>query len=293
LHEALVIGEKASRSATAAAHRELAYVEFLRGRYERALAWLRRATPFAMDDRAEQASIATLHGSVLSDTAHYRAAVEMLRSAEDLLEGAGDRSRGLAYALSMRGRAQMLSGELDAAADALDRSVALAHGQWTAFLPWPLSLRAEVDLERGNVAGAAESFEHAFALGCQLGDPCWEGIAARGLGRVAIARGDVPRAIEILRDAVSRCVRLPDGYLWGKAYALDALCTVGVANHLPQTPAWVDELMDLAARTGMRELTARAHGHRARLGDRSSEVAARMLAEKIDNPVLQPSAPPG
>ena len=285
LHEALAIGERTSPPLAAAACRELGYVEFLRGRYERALAWLPRAAALAGSDQAEQARIATVHGSILSDTAHYGAAIAMLRDAEALADGVGDTKQSI-YALSMRGRAWLLCGDLEAATDALDRSVNQAQRIWTAFLPWPQSLRAELELERGRVDAAAERFEHAFALGCQLGDPCWEGIAARGLGRVAIARGDTQRAVEILLDAIGRCVRLPDAYLWGKAYALEVLCGLAVAKAMPQASAWIEELLTLAARTGMRELTARAHLHRAGLGERSSATAARLLAEEIDNPRL-------
>lgn len=57
---------------------------------------------------------------------------------------------------------------------------------------------------------AAERYDYAFALGCQLGDPCWEGAAARGLGLAAAAGGDVPRAVEWLAEAYRRCTRLPD-----------------------------------------------------------------------------------
>jgi len=103
---------------------------------------------------------------------------------------------------------------------------------------------------------------------------------------VAIARGDTQRAVEILLDAIGRCVRLPDAYLWGKAYALEVLCGLAVAKAMPQASAWIEELLTLAARTGMRELTARAHLHRAGLGERSSATAARLLAEEIDNPRL-------
>lgn len=285
LHEALEVGRDASPALAAAACRELGYVEFLRGRYERTLAWLQRAAPLAGGDRAEQARIATVHGSALSDTAHYAPAIALLREAEALGAAAGD-PRQRAYALSMLGRALLLHGELDAAADALDRSVALAQPGWTAFVPWPQSLRAEVDLLRGDVEGAANRFEHAFALGCQIGDPCWEGIAGRGLGRVAMARGEPRRAAEILVDALARCVRLPDAYLWGKGYALDALCGVAVAEAMPQASAWVNELQDLAARSGMRELTVRACLHRAALGDSASAAAAKLLAGQIDNPAL-------
>jgi len=81
-------------------------------------------------------------------------------------------------------------------------------------------------------------------------------------------------------------VRLPDAYLWGKAYALEVLCGLAAARDMPRASAWIDELLTLTARTGMRELTARAHVHRARLGERSSATAARLLAEGIDNPRL-------
>ncbi len=279
LHEALAIGQDA------AACRELAYVEFLRGRYERALGWLQRAVPLAHEDSAEQARIATVHGAALSDTAYYAAAISMLRDAERLASVAGD-SRQVSYALSMLGRAFLLHGELEAARGALDRSVALAQQGWTAFVPWPQALRAEVDLACGDLVSASERFEHAFALGCQIGDPCWQGIAGRGLGRVAIARGEPGRALEILVDAVERCLLLPDAYLWGKGHALDALCDLAVVQARPQAAAWINELQNLASRSGMRELTVRAYLHRQSLGDNASGAAARLLAQQIDNPVL-------
>ena len=220
LHEALAFSLPGEPTLAAAACRELGYVEFLRGRYERALAWLRQAAPLAGDDLAEQARIATLHGSTLSDTGHYAAAIAVLQNAAALADDAGDLKQ-LAYALSMLGRALMLRGERAPAAVALDRSLALAQQGWTAFVPWPQSLRAEVELDSGDLSAAAERFEHAFALGCQLGDPCWEGIAGRGLGRIAILRGEPARAISILTDCIARCARLPDAYLWGKGYALE------------------------------------------------------------------------
>lgn len=285
LHEALAIGQDASSPLAAAACRELGYVEFLRGRYERARVWLRRAAPLADGDRAEQARIAIVHGSALSDTAHYAAAIAMLRDAEALADSVGD-PKQVAYALSMLGRALLLHGDLEAATDALDRSVMLAQQGWTAFVPWPQSLRAEVDLMRGDSDAAAERFEHAFALGCQLGDPCWEGIAGRGLGRVAIMQGETQRAVEILVDAIARCVRLPDAYLWGKGYALDVLCGLAVTRGMRQASAWIDEMQSLAARSGMRELTVRSHLHRAALGNSGSGAAARLLAHEIDNPAL-------
>ena len=286
LHEALAVGQDASPPLAAAACRELGFVEFLRGRYERALPWLTRASALAGGDSAEQARIETVHGSVLSDTAHYEAAIAMLGDAVASSDSAGD-TKQVANGLSMLGRALLLHGNLAAAADALDRAVTLAQQGWTAFVPWPLSLRAEIDLLHGDVAAAADRFEHAFALGCQLDDPCWEGIAGRGLGCVAMARRDSQRAAEILVDSIGRCIRLPDGYLWLKGHTLDALCGLAVAHAMPQAPAWINELQGLAARCGMRELTVRSHLHRAALGDSASRAAARLLASQIDSPALQ------
>jgi DNA-binding SARP family transcriptional activator len=285
LHEALAIGAVDCPSQGAAAARELGYVEFLRGRYERALVMLRQAAKLAGADQVEQTRIAIVHGSVLSDTAHYAEAIAMLRQAKLQAEMQGDRKQQ-AYALSMLGRALLLQGDLTEAAHTLDESIALAKQLWTAFLPWPQSLRAEVDMQNGDVGSAAERFEHAFALGCQLGDPCWEGIAGRGRGCIAISRGDSAGAIEILLDAIARSSRFPDGYLWARAYALEALCSLAISQRLPEASIWIDELQNVAARSGMRELTVRALMHRSSLGDISSGQAAHLLIAEIDNPVL-------
>lgn len=182
----------------------------------------------------------------------------------------------------MLGRALLLHGDRAQAARMLDDSIALAQQLWTAFLPWPQALRAEVDMLNGNLASAATRFEHAFALGCQLGDPCWEGMAGRGLGCVAMSRGDAAGAVEILLDAMARGSRLPDGYLWAKAYALEALCGLAITEKLPDALFWVDELQTIAARSGMRELTARALTHRARLGDLPSAQAAQLVVGTWD-----------
>lgn len=285
LHEALALGAVNCADQAAAASRELGYVEFLRGRYERSLVMLRQAQTLAGEDPSEQTRIFIVQGSVLSDTAHYPEAISLMRMATRQAEEQGERKQQ-AYALSMLGRALMLHGDLADAASVLDQSVALAKQLWTAFLPWPQSLRAEVDMQRGDMESAAERFEHAFALGCQLGDPCWEGIAGRGRGCIAISRGDTGTAIEILLDAIARSSRFPDGYLWAKAYALEALCGLAVSKKLPEATLWIDDLQTIAARSGMRELTVRALMHRAALGDLASGRAARLLVDEIASPRL-------
>ncbi|SFM83543.1 BTAD domain-containing putative transcriptional regulator [Variovorax sp. OV329] len=285
LHEALAVGQSATPALAAAACRELGYVEFLRGRYERALKWLEQARALASSDRAELARIAIVRGSTLSDTAHYEAALATLREAHAMTEDLGD-AKQASYALSMIGRVHLMRHDFDAATEALARSLELARRHWTAFVPWPQSLWAEVRLLRGEVDLAAEHFAEAFALGCQLGDPCWEGIAGRGLGRVAMLRGQTAQSVETLADTISRCARLPDAYVWGKVYALELLCSVAVQGRLPQAPVWVDELEAVAAHSGMREFSVRARMHRAALGDATAAAAARALAREIDNAAL-------
>jgi DNA-binding SARP family transcriptional activator len=285
LHEALTIGRDAAPPFVAAACRELGYVEFLLGRYERALTWVERAEPLVLGDVAERARVATLHGSILSDMAHYDSAVVHLRQAQVWAAEAPDAKQSI-YAESMTGRALVLTGALDEAAIVLERCIGQARSMWTAFLPWPQSFRAEVELLRGRIDEAADRFEHAFALGCQLADPCWEGIAGRGLGLVAAARGDAQGATAILLDTLQRCARLPDAYVWGSAYVLDSLCELAIAQRHDLAPTWVGQLMAISARTGMRELVARSHWHRARLGQPGAAEASRLLADEIGNPVL-------
>jgi hypothetical protein len=193
----------------------------------------------------------------------------------------------VAFTLAMLGRAHLLRDELDTASAAFDESLAVAQSvNWTAFTPWPEALRGDVDLATGDTATALERYEHAFALASQLGDPCWEGIAARGIGLAGAAGGDIDKALEWLGEARTRCVRLPDAWLWIEGYALDALCSLAVEYRLPSAPAWIEALAALAARTGMRQFAASAHVYRGRLGDEPALTAARLLAAEIDNPAL-------
>jgi DNA-binding SARP family transcriptional activator len=286
LHTALTVGEAASPALAAAACRELGYVEMLRGSYERAIAWMDRATALATHDLAEQVRIATVRGSVLSDTAHYASAAQALRFAASKADEIGEAKQSI-YATSMLGRVLLLCGAWDEAAHVLQTSTEQAARLWTAFLPWPQALLAEAELLRGNTASAAELFAQAFELGCQLRDPCWEGLAGRGLGRVAMVQGQADRAVEILLDALARCTRLPDGYLWARVYTLDALSAIAVSARMPRARVWVDELTTLASSAGMRELAVHGHLHRASLGDEPARSAARVLADEIDNPLLR------
>ena len=272
--------------AVAQARSELGYVDFLRARYHRAEVWLTDALEFAKGSPSIMAKATTYLGSVESDRANYERASLLLNEATMLSRSAGEPRRE-AFGLSMLGRISLLGDDLDSAAEQLDASIDLAEqDHWLAFLPWPQALRGEVQLARTDISGADELLKHAFARACQLGDPCWEGMSARGLALAAEASGDTERAFDLLRDARTRCNRLADPYVWLDAYILDAQCELGRRYGHTDTKLWVDTLRELASRTGMRELTVRSFLHGAALGNDGDADAGALLASDIENAAL-------
>jgi DNA-binding SARP family transcriptional activator len=286
LHEALVLARTdGDRPAAARACRELGFVDVQAGRRVRAEEWLIQAEALTNDDR-ELAAVLGVRGMNLSDMALYRDALLSLQRSVDAAMSTGNR-RQAAWSASLIGRIHLLRGESTQAAGALEESMALvAAERWTAFAPWPESLRAEVHRTEGHVEVAADQYAHAFALACQLGDPCWEGIAARGAGLLQADAGDLGSALQWLEDGVARCTRWPDAYRWVNGYVLDATCDVAVAAGRPDAARWVERLADTAARGGMRELVVRSHLHRARLGQPGALEAAKLAAADLDNPVI-------
>ena len=287
MHEALTVAESIGATPFAVeACRELGYVEVQAGRAATAGRWLARAGMDAGEDR-QRAKVLGVRGMALSDRAHYEAAIGLLSESVAAAGVCADR-RQEAWSLAILGRALLLRGHLRGAAGALDRSLELiAEEGWLALQPLPEALRAEVALRAGATDQASGLVRHAFALGCQLGDPCWEGFGARATGLVHRSRGEHRLALECFRDAVARSGRVADGYVWLKAFCLDALAAhmIGQGDGAGAETV-LEELETLAARGDMRELLVRAAIHRARLGDASALDGVRPLAEVIDNPVL-------
>ena len=287
LHEGTLLAEDAGRQDVAATGwREISWVQFLRSQYDRAEESLARTAELADGNDGELAWVALIRGTAAHDVGDHATAGELLPLAvarsERLASG-----QPLGLALSLLGRLHLLRGELDDAHLVIDRALEEAEARgMTAFVPFPESFRAELDLLRGDLDRAEERFEHAFALGCQVGDPCWESAALRGLGLVAAAQGDLARSLELLLEAPKVCRRLPDTYLWIEAYGLDALCAVAVEHGVEAAPRWVDALEPTAARRGMRELLLHAALYRARLGEPGALDVARSLAAQIDNPAV-------
>ena len=159
-----------------------------------------------------------------------------------------------------------------------------------SVVPFPQSTRADVHLLLGEIDDASNMYEAAYAVGCQIGDPCWEGLGARGIGLIHLARGHIDEGFEWLEDATARCVRTADAYLWIEAFCLDTLCARGLEHGRPEVLAWAEQLESLAARTGVRETLVRSHLHRAALGDAAAAEAARLFARDIDNPIVLDAA---
>jgi len=287
LHQAIDVASKAGlANLVAGARRELGYVELLAGRYDRARGWLDQALEAVDDDIAEEAAIRTVLGACWSDTAHYPDAFVELEKAIALADEAAV-AKQISFASAFLGRAQLLTGAVSEARETMLRSKELAEQEgWTSFVAWPEALLGDCMLADGDVDEAADLYQHAFTLGCHFADPCWEGMAARGIGLVKSLRGDPEEAIDWLDDARTRCVRIADAYIWVEAYCQDALCEVAIAQGFEGASRFVDELEQRAASTGMREYVAKAYVHRYRLGEEKALDAARVLASGVANPAL-------
>jgi DNA-binding SARP family transcriptional activator len=287
LHESVTRAEQIRSSLTATACRELGFIDVQAGRRDRANQWLDRARALAVErrDDSELASIDGVRGMSLSDSARYPEAVTALTDSRDRAMHAGNRKQA-AWSASILGRLHLLRAEDDQADVALRQSLELVAAEhWIAFRPWPQSLAAELQQRSGNTATAEQQFSEAFALACELTDPCWEGMAARGLALLR-AESDPSGALEWLIDARRRCVRWPDTYQWIHGYILDATCAIATDLDATLARRLAEELLRLAARSDMREFTVRGHLHRVRLGEIGADDAAAIAAGPIDSPYL-------
>jgi DNA-binding SARP family transcriptional activator len=287
LHSAIDFATRAGDTATVVtALGELGFIDVQAGRRRTAEAWLSQAEALAESDE-QLSTVMGIRGMNASDRGDYPTAFEQLGSSVELAARSGDQ-RQQAWSLSLVGRAHVLRGERRQAELALEESLDLvAREHWMAFLPWPQALRAELELLDGDPGTASESFERAWALATQLGDPCWEGMAARGLGLLHARRGDRVTADRWLTEATMRSTRLPDRYQWVHAHVLDARITTAIEDGRPdRAEPLVDALETLAGRCEMGELVVRALVHRHDLGDANALAAARLLGADIDNPAL-------
>jgi DNA-binding SARP family transcriptional activator len=288
LHRGLLAARTADRPALAAdILRELAFVDVQAGRHASADRALAEATPLAGSDAGLLAGILGVRGMSRADRGRHAEAAGLLTESAGTARTAG-RGRQEAWSLGLLARSLLLAGQAQAAQEAAGRSMALARRErWNAFLPWPQVLHAQCLAAAGRWDEAGEDAEHAFALACELGDPCWEGMAARALGLLALDQGDLGAARGWLLDARRRCDRVPDRNVWISAYiGLAQLETAAREDPRLVGPA-AARLYEHAARRDLPEFLAWALVYQAESGDRAKARLARRAAAEIANPLLQ------
>jgi DNA-binding SARP family transcriptional activator len=261
LHQSAELAQHSGSAAVAAASfRELGYVEALAGRRPTAAAYLARATELA-DDRDNLAGIHAVTGFNLIDWGrieegldHYVLSLEHARSA-------GNRRREI-WSLGVGAWGWLAADRLTEADAWLQDCIRLVDEQrWIAFRPWPVVMMGELRLRQKESPNAwRPRLEEAFALSCQLDDPCWEAAAARALAHTYEGENELTRAMDWLKEARGRCFRRTDGYTALQVEILSDMAEISLKLGEPeQADAFAREWVSMAARTHMdRHVTSAA-----------------------------------
>jgi hypothetical protein len=103
-----------------------------------------------------------------------------------------------------------------------------------ALVPWAIVWAAEAALALGDEAAAETMYAEAYTLGCEIGDPCWEALALRGLALIAQRERRAGQARNLLTEAVACCRRLSDVYRWAEVVVLTDLLELDPARTRPR-----------------------------------------------------------
>ncbi len=245
----------------ATALRELGFVECKAGRRPAAATHLAEALSLVQDSDS-LSGIYAVNGLNLVDwgrveegLAHFELALEHARRR-------GNRRREI-FSLGNGARGLMAADRLDRADLWLEACLALIEEQrWIAFRPWPVALLSESKLrQKEDPVALRHQLEGAFALSCQLSDPCWEVAVARTIALTHAAETDLPRATEWLAEARRRCVRAANLYVAVHVEVLASQTEVSMAADKPDlVDSYAREWLSLAARAHMDAHVARAAG---------------------------------
>lgn len=205
--------------------RETGYVSFLAAEYGSAEQSFHRAIELASAaaDPIRLGKALTFLGASQMDRGDLEASGTTLAQALEALDSARE-GRFRAFTLSFVARLRLREGRDTDARELAREALAAARATgWHGIVPWILTIEGEAELRLGDTAPASERFAEAFALGSEMGDPCWEGLSLRGLAHVEWRAGRHGKAREMLAEAHARCSRVPDTLWWADAVILTDL----------------------------------------------------------------------
>jgi DNA-binding SARP family transcriptional activator len=293
LHRALAAAKAAgSTSLVAEVFRELAFVDVQAGRHTSAGRALQEAwsAAEAADDPALRGGLLAIRGMNEADLGHHEVAARLLAESADIAR-AGGRRRQEAWSTGVLARSLLLAGQLGQARAATERSIEICdQDRWNAFLPWPQALRAHCLAADGQWSRARDDAEQAFALACQLGDPCWEGMAGRAIALIALHDGQGAAAMEWVTDAQRRSDRVSDRYVWVSGYVTLGHLEIAARQQPDLVIPLARRLYEDAVRADLPEFIAWALIYRVEAGDVAQLPLARAVASQIVNPALQARA---
>jgi len=293
LHHALAAARTAkSQRLIADILRELAFADLQAGRHASAARALREAAAQAdtTGDAGLRAGVLAILGMNEADLGLHHSAVRLLAESAQTAASAGSR-RQEAWAAGVMARSLLLGGQVEQARAAAERSIAICEMErWNAFLPWPQALRAHCLSAAGRPDDARDDAEKAFALACQLGDPCWEGMAGRALALLSLQAGDPAAAVEWITDAVRRCNRFADRYVWVSGFVALGHLEIAASHQPDLVLPLARRLYRDAVRHDLPEFIAWALVYQAEAGDHSNLPLAKAIAGQVNNPALQTRA---
>jgi hypothetical protein len=289
LHRALAVARRCAKPVlTADILRELAFADLQAGRHAVAERALAEAAGLAAADPALTAAILGVRGMNRADLGRHQDAADLLTRSVTAAASAG-RGRQEAWSYGLLARSLLLTRRWDEAQEAAERSTAICDRErWIAFRPWPQTLRAFCLTEAGRFDDAQREAEDAFAMACELGDPCWEGMAGRALAVNALRTGDATAAVSWIADARQRCDRVPDRYVWVSGYLALAQLEITASVRPELVGPLAGKLRGHAVRFDLPEFLAWALVHQAEAGDR--DAAAGLAVESIADPLLRARA---
>jgi DNA-binding SARP family transcriptional activator len=287
LNQALTAARAAQQPGLAAdVLRELAFVDLQAGRHASAARALAQASGQAAGDPALLARILAAQGMNEADQGRHDVAVRLLARSARTSATAGH-PRQQAWSAGVMARSLLLAGQVEQAQRAAEESIAICERErWPAFVPWPQALRAHCLEAAGRDGEARDDAEQAFALACQLGDPCWEGMAGRALAVLALRRGDDAGAGRWITDAQQRCDRLPDRYAWVSGFVSLGHLEIAAKCQPDLVLPLARRLYQTALRTDLPEFVAWALVYQAEAGDRAPLPLARSVAAGVVSPAL-------